>query len=91
MSGNFSSDDFPDIPWNEELEIGWWDEFVGPDKIIDTNKYFVVCANYLGGCYGSTGPNSIDKKTGEMGTGSIEREAGILGFQKPKNINKNLP
>ena len=40
--------------------------------------------------YGST-YTFKDKKTGEMGTGSIEREAGILGFQKPKNINKNLP
>ena len=58
LAGNFSKENFPDIPWNEELEIGWWNEFVGPDKIIDTNKYFVVCANYLGGCYGSTGPNS---------------------------------
>ena len=40
--------------------------------------------------YGST-YTFKDKKTGEMGTGSIEREAGILGFQKPKNINNNLP
>ena len=58
LAGNFSKENFPDIPWNEELEIGWWNDFVGPDKIIDTNKYFVVCANYLGGCYGSTGPSS---------------------------------
>ena len=42
LSGNFSSEDFPDIPWNEELDTGWWDEFVGPNKIIDTNKYFVA-------------------------------------------------
>ena len=65
LSGNFSSEDFPEIPWNEELETGWWDEFVGPNKIIDTNKYFVVCANYLGGCYGSTGPNSKNSTTGD--------------------------
>ena len=65
LSGNFSSQDFPEIPWNEELETGWWDEFVGPNKIIDTNKYFVVCANYLGGCYGSTGPNSKNSTTGD--------------------------
>ena len=66
LSGNFSSEDFPKIPWNEELETGWWDEFVGPNKIIDTNKYFVVCANYLGGCYGSTGPNSKNSTTGDI-------------------------
>ena len=63
LAGHFVKNDNPDIPWNEELEVGWWDEFVGPNKIIDTNKYFVVCANYIGGCYGSTGPNSKDPTT----------------------------
>jgi len=66
LAGNYKKEDNLDIPWNDELEVGWWDEFVGPDKIIDTNKHFVVCANYLGGCYGSTGPNSINKKLGEI-------------------------
>ena len=45
--------------------MGWWDGFVGPNKIIDTNRYFVVCANYLGGCYGSTGPSSINNRSNE--------------------------
>ena len=66
LAGNYKKEDNLDIPWNDELDIGWWDAFVGANKIIDTNKYFVVCANYLGGCYGSTGPNSINKKTGEI-------------------------
>ena len=39
-------------------EPGWWDEMVGPGKPVDTDKYFVVCANVLGGCQGSTGPAS---------------------------------
>jgi homoserine O-acetyltransferase len=43
---------------------GWWDVFVGPGKAIDTNRYFVVCANVLGGCSGTTGPGSIDPATG---------------------------
>jgi homoserine O-acetyltransferase len=64
LAGNYSQEENSEIPWNDELEIGWWDEFVGVNKLIDTEKYFVVCANYLGGCYGTTGPNSIDKKTG---------------------------
>lgn len=42
---------------------GWWDNMVGPGKGIDTDRYFVVCSNVLGGCMGSTGPSSVDPKT----------------------------
>ncbi|CAH2355051.1 putative serine O-succinyltransferase [[Candida] railenensis] len=44
---------------------GWWEGFIGPGKYIDTDKYFVVCTNVLGGCYGSTGPSSRDPADGE--------------------------
>lgn len=47
----------------DEKSAGWWNELIGPNKAIDTNKFFVVCSNNLGGCHGSTGPNSIDPKT----------------------------
>jgi homoserine O-acetyltransferase len=50
--------------WTDECQTGWWDEFVGPGKALDTDEHFVICANYLGGCYGSTGPTSIDPATG---------------------------
>ena len=48
---------------------GWWTHLVGPNKSVDTNKFFVICANVIGGCMGSYGPNSIDPLTNKkLGT-----------------------
>lgn len=45
--------------------VGWWDNMIGPGKPVDTDKFFVVGVNNVGGCFGSTGPKSIDPKTGK--------------------------
>jgi homoserine O-acetyltransferase len=45
-------------------EPGWWEAFIGPGLALDTDRFFVICANVLGGCYGSTGPSSIDPRAG---------------------------
>ncbi|RCH79963.1 hypothetical protein CU098_003074 [Rhizopus stolonifer] len=49
----------------KNLKPGWWEDFIGPGSHIDTNKFFVICTNVIGGCYGSTGPSSIDPADGE--------------------------
>jgi len=49
----------------EDSKPGWWEIMVGPGKGVDTNKYFVICSNIIGSCMGSTGPASIDRKTGQ--------------------------
>ena len=50
---------------DDAKNIGWWDNMVGPGKPIDTNKFFVIGLNNLGGCHGSTGPSSVNPQTGK--------------------------
>ncbi|GHO75761.1 homoserine O-acetyltransferase [Ktedonobacter sp. SOSP1-85] len=47
----------------DDTKIAWWNPLIGPGRPIDTNRYFVICSNVLGGCSGSTGPASVDPRT----------------------------
>ena len=49
----------------DDSKAGWWESCIGPDKAIDTRRFYVVCLNNLGGCAGSTGPTSINPQTGK--------------------------
>jgi homoserine O-acetyltransferase len=50
----------------DEKKAGWWNECIGPGKPIDTNHFFVVSLNNLGGCHGTTGPNTVNPSTGKL-------------------------
>jgi len=49
----------------DDRKPGWWDEMIGPDKVLDTNRYYVICSNVIGSCFGSTGPTSTNPRTGK--------------------------
>lgn len=72
-------------PDEEELK-GWWHDFLGPGLIFDTNKYFIICSNILGGCMGSTGPTSTNKETSKrFGT-----EFPLVSIRDMVNAQKRL-
>ncbi len=63
-AAGLNTEGYPPDLWTPELHPGWWDAFVGPGRAFDTTRYFVICVNYLGSCYGSTGPYSKNPETG---------------------------
>lgn len=63
LTGNSHAHD-PEQPDN--MKVAWWNPLIGPGRPIDTSRYFVICSNVLGSCYGSTGPSSLDPRTGRV-------------------------
>ena len=91
LSGHHHAAGFHDM---DERKPGWWDSCIGPGKAIDTNRFYVVSLNNLGGCNGSTGPSSINPQTGnpygadfpvvtvEDWVNSQARLADVLGIEQ---------
>ncbi|MDE1853474.1 MAG: homoserine O-acetyltransferase [Thaumarchaeota archaeon] len=65
---------------------GWWDSMIGPGKGLDTDKYFLICANVLGGCTGSTGPSSTNPSTGKP----YGPEFPIISIRDMVNVQRSL-
>jgi homoserine O-acetyltransferase len=53
-----------DVEQPDNPKVAWWNPLIGPGRSFDTSRYFVICSNILGSCYGSTGPSSLDPQTG---------------------------
>jgi homoserine O-acetyltransferase len=66
LAGTYTQETLRSLPALEQAfgAEGWWDELAGPGRMLDTEKYFVICANHIGSCYGSTGPLSLNPATG---------------------------
>lgn len=73
-------------PYFDNANKGWWQDFIGPGLAFDTNQYFFICSNVLGGCKGTTGPASINPQTGK----SYGSQFPIITVQDIVNVQKAL-
>ncbi|MCS7059103.1 MAG: homoserine O-acetyltransferase [Meiothermus sp.] len=66
LAGTYTPETLRSLPELDQAfgPEGWWDELAGPGRMLDTDRYFVLCANHIGSCYGSTGPLSHNPRTG---------------------------
>ncbi len=67
----------------DDKKAGWWDNMIGPNKTIDTNRFYVVCVNNIGSCFGSTGPTTINPDSVNLEKTADKNEAHVYGPDFP--------
>ena len=67
----------------DDKKAGWWDNMIGPNKAIDTNRFYVVCVNNIGSCFGSTGPTTLNPDSISADDESISTEPPVYGPDFP--------
>ena len=80
----------------EDPTPGWWEEIIGPGRPIDTHRYFVIVVNSLGSCFGSTGPASVDPRTGDiyrltfpvLSLEDVARGGFEVNIREPRNLGR---
>ena len=88
LSGNHHAAGFHSA---DDKKAGWWDNMIGPNKAIDTNRFYVVCVNNIGSCFGSTGPTTINPESIHSDNATASNHATTNNSNEPQVYGPDFP